>query len=194
MDLHDPLEVVVLVTDVLDALGVPYLLGGSVATSLIGIPRLTQDADLVADLELRHAEALVRALGDAFYADEDAIRDAIRRRASFNVVHLGTMFKVDVFVQRRDPLSQAEMARRRAVRIADDPPRDLQVASPEDLILQKLDWFRRGGGVSDRQWNDVLGVVKVCGPTLDRAYLEHWAARIDLSDLLARALAGQGPR
>lgn len=191
--LHEPLEVLVVVADVLEALGVPYLVGGSIATSLLGVPRLTQDADLVADLELQHVRPFVAATTDAFYIDEDAVREAVRRRGSFNLVHLATLFKVDVFVQKRDPLSVAEMTRRTMFRITKDPPREIPLASAEDVILQKLDWFRRGGGVSDRQWNDVLGVVKVRGATLDRTYLSEWARRTDLEDLLARALEGKPP-
>lgn len=194
MVLHEPLEVLILVADIFDALGVPFLVGGSVASSLIAIPRLTQDADVVADLGPQHVAPFVNALGDRFYADEDTIRDAVRRTASFNVVHLATMFKVDVFVLRSDPMSLAEMARRTTIRVRDEPPRDLPVATAEDLILQKLDWFRRGGGVSDRQWNDVLGIVKVCGPSLDGDYLKHWGRHARLTELLERALAGAGPR
>lgn len=189
----EPVGVARVVADILEALGVNYLVGGSVASSLVGLPRTTLDVDIVADLDERHVQAFVARLGADFYADEDAIRDAVRRRASFNIIHLPTAFKVDVFVMRRDPYSRLEMSRRRSIRISDSPPAELFVPTPEDLILQKLDWFRRGGGVSDRQWNDVIGVVKINEPDLDRVYLAEWGERLGLSALLQLALAGKPP-
>jgi hypothetical protein len=187
------LAVSLLVAQTLDALGVGDLVGGSVASSLLGLPRATLDAVMVADLELVHVGPLVAALGDAFYADEDAIRDAIRRRSSFNIIHLATAFKVDIFVMRRDPHSQAEMARRVAVVVGETADQALWVATAEDMVLQKLDWFRRGGGVSERQWNDVIGLIKINGSALVRSYLDRWAAGLDIADLLTLALSGSRP-
>ncbi|MFZ4736880.1 MAG: hypothetical protein ACOYM9_13090, partial [Bradymonadia bacterium] len=182
-------------SSLLDALGVRYLVGGSVASSLLGLPRATLDADMVADLEPSHVGPLVEALGEAFYADEDAIREAVRLRKSFNVIHLPTAFKVDVFVMRHDAYSQTEMDRRIVLVLGEGPDRTLAVATAEDMVLQKLDWFRRGGGVSDRQWNDVVGLIKTRGTSLDRAYLDPWASALDLDALLAIAWAnGRPPR
>ena len=176
-------------------MGVRYLVGGSVASSLLGLPRATLDADMVADLEPSHVGPLVEALGEAFYADEDAIREAVRLRKSFNVIHLPTAFKVDVFVMRHDAYSQTEMDRRIVLVLSEGPDRTLAVATAEDMVLQKLDWFRRGGGVSDRQWNDVVGLIKTRGTSLDRAYLDRWASALDLEALLAIAWAnGRPPR
>lgn len=191
--LAEPLAVSLLVAGYLDDLGVRYLVGGSVASSLLGLPRATLDADLVADLDFPHVGPFVAALGDAFYADSDAIHDALRRRSSFNVIHLPTAFKVDIFVMHRDPYSHAEMDRRIEMVVGEGTQRTLFVATAEDMILQKLDWFRRGGGVSDRQWNDVLGLVKIRGASLDRVYLARWAPILRLEDLLANALAGGRP-
>lgn len=194
MVLADPLVATRVVARALETLGVRYLVGGSLASSLHGVPRSTQDADLVADLGMAHAQRFVELLGDEFYADLDTIRDAIRRRSSFNVIYLPTMFKVDVFVARRDPFSQLELDRRQLHSLDEWGGGELPIATAEDIVLHKLDWYRRGGGVSDRQWGDALGVARVNARDLDLAYLEEWAERIGVDDLLAKLLAEAGIR
>jgi hypothetical protein len=175
-------------------LGISYLVGGSLASSIHGKPRSTDDVDLVATIRRGHVDALVRAWGDDYYADSEMIREAIDRRSSFNIIHLATMLKVDVFVPGDDPFSAEEMARARPVRVGDDPGAELVLASPEDTVLQKLRWYRLGGEVSERQWRDVLGVLQVAGPKLDHAYVRHWAPRLRIEDLLERAIAESAPR
>ena len=187
MMLAEPIAVALQVGQALDALGVAWLVGGSVASSLHGIPRATQDIDLVADLDTSHIAPLVDALQAEFYIDADMIRDAIRRRAAFNLIHLATMTKVDIFILGRDLLSTAEMSRRLHIEI-DEQGHHLPLASPEDIILQKLDWYRRGEHISERQWRDVLGVLKVRGQDLDLAYLREQATAAGLAELLDSAL------
>ncbi len=170
----------------------PYLVGRSLASSLHGTPRATQDVDLVAALRLQHVSALVAALEETFYVDHEMIRDAIARRSSFNVIHLETMFKIDFFILKDDPASRQEMERRQVYRILDNPRRDLVIASAEDIILQKLYWYQLGAGVSDRQWNDVLGVMKTQGGQLDMPYLTHTAALLDVEDLFQQACRDAG--
>ncbi|MCK6527564.1 hypothetical protein L6R50_08360 [Myxococcota bacterium] len=189
--LAEPLAVALLVGDVFDALGVPWVVGGSVASSLRGVPRSTQDVDIVADLRGLHVGPFVAALEDRFYVDAGAVRDAVVRRSSFNLIHLGTMTKVDVFTTKPDPMSRSEMGRRQ--RYEAEPGVILPVASPEDVVLQKLDGFRKGGGVSERQWRDVLGVLQVGGPGLDHDYMRRLAGEVGLADLLEDALRGAGP-
>jgi hypothetical protein len=191
-DLSEPVEVTLQVADTFERLGIPYLVGGSLASSLHGIPRATQDVDMVAGIGLRHVDGFVAALEGTFYVDADMIRDAIRRGTSFNIIHLATMFKVDVFVLGRDELSREEMSRRQIHRVGDPPERELFVASPEDVIVQKLDWYRKGGEISERQWNDLLGVLKVQGERIDVAYLRRWSTAGGTLDLLERALAQAG--
>jgi hypothetical protein len=177
-----------LVVSILERLGVSYVIGGSLASSLHGVFRASVDADIVADLRFEHVEPLGRELGDAFYHDEAAIRRAVELRRSFNVIHLDTMFKVDVFIPKGRPFDEAQLRRRKAHVIAVDPERSAFFASAEDTVLAKLDWYRGGGEVSERQWHDVLGILQVQRGSLELGYLRSMAASLGVSDLLARAL------
>ena len=179
------LEVALDVGRQFEALGVPWLVGGSVASSILGEPRATADVDLVADLRGRHVSALFAALVETYYIDEDATKAAVNTRGTFNVIQLASMTKVDIYCSADEPLGREELARRIFV---DVEGQRLPCASAEDIILQKLKWFVEGGGVSDRQWRDIRGVVRVQGSALDRAYLERHARSHGLLDLLHRAL------
>jgi hypothetical protein len=183
-------KVVLEVARVLEDAGVPYAVGGSLASSLWGIPRSTQDADLVADLRSHHVQSFVGGTAGAFYVSPERIHHAIGRRSSFNLLHLKTGIKVDVFIFKGDRLSILEMSRRRIFPLASGDR--LPVASPEDIVLQKLLWYRLGNGVSDQQWNDILGVLKVQRENLDLPYLKEWAKTIKVEDLLEKALQDSG--
>ena len=182
------LEITFHVVETFDRLGIPYLVGGSLASSLHGIPRATQDVDLVVRMTHRHVAGLVVVLRPAFYLDESAIHDAVEQHASFNLIHLRTLLKADVFVGKDDEASRAQMERRQRYEIGTEPRRALVVASAEDVVAQKLYWFRLGDEVSDRQWSDAIGVLRVGGAGLDLDYLRRAATLLGVEDLLRRAL------
>jgi len=150
--------------------------------------QMGMDVDLVANLREEDIAPFVQALGDAFYADADMMRGAIGQHRSFNLIHLESMFKVDVFVARPRDFDRAQLARRQLHLLSEDPERWAYVASAEDTILAKLEWYRIGGEGSDRQWRDALGVLKVQGLRLDLAYMHQMAAGLGVKDLLERAL------
>lgn len=186
--LSEPLVVVARIAATFDALSVAYIVGGSLASSVYGIPRATQDVDLIAELELEHVERFTSALTNEFYVDPDMVVDAIRHRASFNVVHLATMFKADIFVPTRDSWTREELKRGRAEQFqVSEHSVTIRFASPEDTLLHKLVWYRLGNEISERQWRDVLGIMKVQGARLDNTYLDTWADAIDVVRLLSRA-------
>jgi hypothetical protein len=187
----EALTVTAHVAMLLERLHVPYAVVGSLASSLHGIPRSTQDADVVAALEEGHLPHLLQALATDFYVDDERARQAVATGRSFNVIHLGTMFKVDLFVPREDAFATSELARRERVELELEGGRavELWFASAEDALLHKLYWYRLGGQGSDRQWGDVVGVLQVQGSSLDSEYLERWAQELAVADLLELARA-----
>ena len=143
-------------------------------------------------MKLRHIEPFAEELKSEFHLAVEAIRDAVMRRASFNILHLDTAQKVDVFLLKREFYPLSEMERRSRKRLAPDATEQAWFASPEDTILAKFDWYRLGGGVSDRQWGEVTGVMKVQATSLDRDYLHHWAGELRLTELRQCALEESG--
>jgi hypothetical protein len=176
------------VVDAFAALGIRYRIGGSVASTLLGTPRSTLDVDVVCDIEDHHVSAFVNLLAAAYYVDDAMIRDAIHRRASFNLIHLTTMLKVDIFVKKNRPFDATSFARSTPASL-DAGGRVFDVTTAEDIIIHKLEWYRLGGEVSDRQWSDVLGVLRVQSDAIDLDYLRQWADPVGVRDLLEKALS-----
>jgi len=186
--LPEPIQITLKVIEVFDHLKIPYLVGGSMASAVQGIVRSTIDADLVADIRLEQVQQLCEMLKDEFYIDPETIVDAIIYTSSFNMIHLSSMFKVDVFILKNRPFDLNQMQRRVLQNIGDSPTDQVYFSSAEDIILAKLEWFRLGGDVSDRQWRDILGVIGVQSQRLDFSYLNNWAAELNILDLLQRAI------
>lgn len=187
--LSEPVLVLVNIARIFNSLDIRYLVGGSFASSIYGIPRATQDVDLVADISIEHVSAFMKEMTDEFYVEENMIRDAIFRSGSFNILHLKTMFKADIFILQRDAWSRLEMERARTEELVSGELKAcVRFASAEDVLLHKLIWFRIGDQISDRQWNDIIGIIKVQGTQLDHKYLDQWAPLLDVDDLLARAI------
>lgn len=184
---NEPVEVTLLVTSTFEKLAVAYFVSGSLASVLYGMVRTTQDADVIADMRMEHIQPFVEALKDEFYIDEGMVAEAIQRHSSFNAIHRETVFKVDVFIPRPRPFLRSQLARAQEQTFNFATKSGARFASPEDTILAKLEWYRLGGEVSDRQWRDVLGVLKTRAGDLDRDYLRQWAAELRVSDLLEKA-------
>ncbi len=176
-----------------EKLGVLYYIGGSVASSAYGIARATLDVDMISDLRSDHVRKLVEMLESAYYIDEGMILEAIQRRSSFNLIHFNTMLKVDVFILKDSPYCRKSFQRRKIDRLDENKEGiEFYLASPEDIILNKLDWYRKGGEVSETQWRDIVGVLKVQKYLLDMEYLRHWAFDLDLTDLFENGLREAG--
>ena len=189
--LNEPIEVTLKVTSVLEKLGVPYLIGGSLASTLYGMVRTTQDSDIIAEIRPEHIQPFVSSLQNEFYIDEEMIADAIQHNSSFNIIHRDSMFKVDVFIPRPRPFQQSQFARAQRQTFDLESEVSANFASAEDTILSKLEWYRMGGEASERQWRDTpvgVGVLKTRAGELELDYLHKWAYEIKVSDLLERAL------
>lgn len=187
----ESVEVILDAVSRLEGLGIPYVIGGSFASSAHGEFRASADVDLLIELPAERVPDVVRAFQAEYYVSEEAAREAVRRCASFNAIHLRTMFKVDLFVKGDRILNERQLSRRIALDIG-APSRRVFVSSAEDTVLCKLDWYRKGGGVSDRQWRDVQGILKQQSRRLDLPYLKQVAAQTDLSALLERAIRESG--
>jgi len=186
--LPEPISVTLLVTQVFEKLNIPYFIGGSLASTIYGMVRSTQDVDMVADMEHHHVQPFIASLRSDFFMDEEMIIASIRDKSSFNIIHRTTMFKVDIFIQNKNPFQQSELTRAQRQIILIESDVSAYFASPEDTILAKLEWYHRGGEVSERQWSDVVGILKLRAGTLDLGYLRTWANELSVIDLLEVAL------
>jgi len=192
MKTPDILEVTFKVIAALEELKIRYYIGGSLASSAFGVARSTLDVDIVAEISPHQATALESLLRNEFYVEEDSITRAIEQKSSFNLIHLESLFKIDVFVLKEEPFSQQAFSRRTEKPVSEDLAQKLYFPTPEDIILLKLDWYRCGDEISTQQWKDVLGVLKVQGARLDLDYLKLWARQLGIVDLLQKALEEAG--
>ena len=185
----EPLDITLRVTAELEDLQIAYVIGGSLASSLYGPARATLDSDLVADIQPHHVPQLVERLQREFYISVDAILDAVVHRSSFNLIHLETLYKVDVFLPKQRAFDQGRFRRGKPQVMGADSSRTAMFSSAEDTVLAKLEWYRLGGETSSRQWNDVVSILRFQGARLDRDYLREMATELGVRDLLERAEA-----
>lgn len=190
--MDESLLVTLRIAEVLDDLEVRWFLGGSLASSIHGIPRATLDADIVADLRAPLVSAFLRALGKDWYREEQSVRDAIRNRSCFNLIHLGSAMKVDIFVPKLRRFEGGQFSRALRIPVAEGSTIKIPVCSAEDIVLAKLEWYRAGGELSDRQWGDILSVLRVNAKNLDFEGMRERAIELAVSDLLASALTQVG--
>jgi hypothetical protein len=186
--MKDPITLILEVASVLDNLEIKYLIGGSVASSLQGFPRATNDADVVVAISGQQIPALFDALKSNFYINELAMRRAVQTKRSFNAIHFEALFKFDFYVASNEPFFDTELSRRQLMTLRPETAQQVFISSPEDTILAKLNWYKKGAETSDRQWSDVVGVIKVQKTQLDLSYLHDWAEKLAVGDLLLKAL------
>ncbi|HEV3085120.1 MAG TPA: hypothetical protein VGY66_35495 [Gemmataceae bacterium] len=188
----DSLRIVREVAAIFARLKIPYALGGSMASSVYGITRPTRDADITVEPFAGVEAEFAASFSPDYYLSLPAIRDAVARRSSFNIISTTTGFKVDVFVRKDRAFEESAMKRRRQLALPDDPGQPIALHSAEDVILFKLEWYRLSDESLDRQWTDVLGMLSVQGASLEIAYLEHWSSELKVSALLQRARTEAG--
>jgi hypothetical protein len=189
----DLIEAVQPVIKTLEALAIPYYISGSIASSLYGIARATMDVDLVADIKIEHIASLKTSLENKYYIDEEMVAEAVRQRSSFNLIHLETMIKIDMFVFKDEPYQKEALKRKRRDTFEEGQTSiEFYFSSAEDIILNKLLWYEMGEKVSERQWYDLIGVIKVQSTLLDKEYLKRWATTLNLMDLLVKAYTDAG--
>lgn len=189
MTVPDEIAALVPVAEAFEAMEVNYYIGGSMASSVHGVSRATADADLVADLKHEHVDELVHRIRDQYYVSPESIHQAIDQRGSFNLIHLTTQFKVDVFAL-KDRLFDWYAARRHEPQqLLSGVDRRFPIASPEDVVLTKLEWFAKTDQTSSRQWADILNVLRLQRERIDRGYLIQWARELGVADLMTKVLA-----
>lgn len=184
----EPIQVTIEIAKILDALNLPYFVGGSLALGIHGLARATMDVDIVIDIESFSVASFAAALGDDFYVDEKMIDDAVKTGRSFNVIHKEAMFKVDIFPRKDRAFDTMQFSRVERIQLSEAPQNLVNFCSAEDIILAKLEWYRAGGEVSDRQWNDILTVFQAQEGLLDVDYLKEWSKQLKVFDLLEKAM------
>lgn len=181
------LEILEKLLNILDRLNIAYIIGGSMASSVYGAARFTQDADITAEPFDSISAEFYDVVKDDFYISKDAMTEALRNKTSFNVIDLKTAFKIDIFIYKDDAFQKQMFSRERFLQLGNMKKKQPFV-SPEDIILLKLDWYKQSGCTSERQLSDINGVVKVQKDSLDYEYLEKWAKKLGLSELFAKAI------
>ena len=176
-------------TDVLEMLNIAYVIGGSMASSAYGVVRFTQDADITIEPFGPMTDKLFDILKKDFYISKEAMYQALQSRSSFNIIHFGTAFKIDLFVRAENEFQKQMFSRSRKLRLGKSK-KLVSFVSPEDIILLKLGWYKQSDCTSQRQWSDILGVLTAKTSATDYEYLKSWATKLGLNELLQKAMAG----
>ena len=185
---NDVTTVTLHVVTILEELRIPYVIGGSLASTFHGVARTTLDAAIVADIRFEHLPVLMARLQGDFYIAHEALSDAIEHHSSFNIIHLTTLFKVDIFIPKPRAFDAAQLAHGVRGQLSPDSEQSVVILSAEDIILAKLEWYHLGNALSERQWQDITGIMRVQTHRLDLTYLQMMAATLGVSDLLDKAL------
>lgn len=180
------------VVESFDELQVRYYIAGSIASTAYSLPRTTNDVDVVALLQAQQVDTFVQRLEPDYYVERSSILEAIARHGSFNMTHQATGINIDVFIPGSRPFDREQFARARS-QVLPGVGRNVMLASPEDVLLNKLAWYELGNGASDVQWRDVQSILRVQGEALDFAYMRRWAADLKLGALLEAAIRGERP-
>lgn len=189
--MNRPQELIILqgFSDILERLGIAYAIGGSIASSIYGTVRFTEDADITVEPFDSQADKLFELLKPEYYISREAMYQALKQLSTFNIIHFESAFKIDVFISKNTAFEKQLMARRRSLKLSDSLEKSFSVVSPEDVILLKLQWYHTGGHSSERQWDDVLGVLAVQAEKLDFEYLKEWAGTLKITELLEKAIS-----
>jgi hypothetical protein len=187
-DVVTALDVALRVAAALESIGCEYFIGGSLASSLQGEPRATNDIDLVVAMMPHRVRAFAEQLGPDFEVDQDMLRDALTRGSCANIFYLPMVTKIDIFALGPSRYDEVEFNRRRKVRVRASGE-ELFIKAPEDTVLRKMLWYREGGEVSSKQWRDVVEVLRISGAEINQQYLTMWAEKLRVDDLLTRAQA-----
>ncbi len=187
--MDNPQELIILegFTNILDRLCIDYAIGGSMASSIYGRVRFTEDADITVEPFHKLAEKLFELLKSEYYISKDAMYQALKQHSCFNVIHLESAFKIDLFIRKNTAFEKQVMSRRKSLKLSDSMSKNFSVISPEDIVLLKLQWFHDSS--SERQWRDVLGILAVQAEQLDFEYLNKWADILRINQLLAKAIS-----
>lgn len=189
----DILSAIIPIIETFNKLDIKYHIGGSFASSAYGVLRATANIDLMADISSKDISEIINSLDNAYYLSEASIKTAISSQTSFNLIHLGSILKIDIFIPKSRDYDKEVMQRALSKKLEiDNNILTFYLKSAEDIILTKLEWYKLGGEVSERQISDVLGVLRVQVNNLDFVYLKKWAVELKIDDLLQRVIEEAG--
>lgn len=172
-----------------DSVGIAYCIGGSVASSFHGAARSTMDVDLLCDMTPALIPQFLNCFDRDFYVSESAVREAVQRKSCFNLIHLPTSFKIDIFVSEGRQFDHNRMQRATREQLGTGKTLSVTMTSAEDSVISKLEWYRKGNETSERQWDDVSRLMRLLGTSADVAYLQDAAESVGVKDLLSRLLS-----